>query len=166
MFIQYVLYSLRSLQKHRLCVNGDQSNLQTSKIIPRRDSAPRFLNSWIRHWLSISFLRIFVSTKSRILQVQSVWKLYDVLTKHSCFKNMAKCNRTKAVKQRMWFTSSFSFNESILIIIYESLGFTSATSIQVHLNIENADFGIPPFRYIFHRTNIYSDHINVFKHVK
>ena len=29
---------------------GIKKNLQTSKIIPRRDRVPRFLNSWIRHW--------------------------------------------------------------------------------------------------------------------
>ena len=50
---QYVLYSLFSLQKHRVCVNGHQNNLQTSKIIPRRDRAPRFFNSLIRHCLAL-----------------------------------------------------------------------------------------------------------------
>ena len=38
----YVFYSLLSLQKHRVCVKGHQNNFQTSKIIPRRDRAPRF----------------------------------------------------------------------------------------------------------------------------
>ena len=46
---QYVLYSLLSLQKQRVCVKGHQNNLQTLKIIPRRGRAPWFLNSWIRH---------------------------------------------------------------------------------------------------------------------
>ena len=32
--LQYVFYSLLSLQKHRVCVKGHQNNLQTSKIIP------------------------------------------------------------------------------------------------------------------------------------
>ena len=41
--LQYVLYSLRSLQNHSICVKGHQNNLQTSKIIPRRDSVPDFL---------------------------------------------------------------------------------------------------------------------------
>ena len=48
--LQYVFYSLLSLQKHRVCVKGHQNNLQTSNTIPRRDRAPRFLNFWIRHW--------------------------------------------------------------------------------------------------------------------
>ena len=47
--LQYVFYSLISLQKHRVCVKGHQNNLQTSNIIHRRDRAPRFLNFWIRH---------------------------------------------------------------------------------------------------------------------
>ena len=36
--------------KHRVCVKRHQNNLQTSKIITRRDRAPWFLNIWIRHW--------------------------------------------------------------------------------------------------------------------
>ena len=50
--LQYVFYSLLSLQKHRVFVKGHQNNLQTSKVnvIPRRDSAPRFWNFWIRLW--------------------------------------------------------------------------------------------------------------------
>ena len=43
---QYVLYSVFSLQKHRVCVNGHQNNLQTSKIIPRRDRAPGSSIPW------------------------------------------------------------------------------------------------------------------------
>ena len=38
--LQYVFYSLLSLQEHRVCVKGHQNNLQTSKTIPRRDRAP------------------------------------------------------------------------------------------------------------------------------
>ena len=44
--LQYVFYSLLSLQKHRVCV---QSSDLKNKIIPRRYRAPRFLNFWIRH---------------------------------------------------------------------------------------------------------------------
>ena len=53
--LQYVLYSLRSLQKHRICVKGHQNNLQTSKIIPRRDSAPvfKFLDPPLNHIFSV-----------------------------------------------------------------------------------------------------------------
>ena len=52
--LQYVFYSLLSLlQKHRVCVKGHQNNLQTSKIIPRRDRGPRVLNSWIHHWSAL-----------------------------------------------------------------------------------------------------------------
>ena len=47
--VQYVFYSLRSLLNNRVCVKGLQKNLQTSRIIPRRDRTPRFLNFWIRH---------------------------------------------------------------------------------------------------------------------
>ena len=38
--LQYVFYSLFSLQKHRVCLKGYQNNLQTSKTIPRRDRPP------------------------------------------------------------------------------------------------------------------------------
>ena len=48
--LQYVFYSLLSLQKHRVCMKGHQNNLQTSKSIARRDHAPQFLNFWIRQW--------------------------------------------------------------------------------------------------------------------
>ena len=54
--LQYVFYLLISLQKHRVCVKGHQNNLQTSKIIPRRDRAPRFLNFWIRYWYGLDRL--------------------------------------------------------------------------------------------------------------
>ena len=42
--LQYVFYSLLSLQKHRVCVKGHQ-NLHTSKIKPRRVRAPGSLIS-------------------------------------------------------------------------------------------------------------------------
>ena len=54
--LQYVFNSLLSLQEHRVCVKGHQNNLQTSKIIPRRDRAPRFLNFWIRYWYGLDRL--------------------------------------------------------------------------------------------------------------
>ena len=38
--LQRVLYSLLSLQKHRVGVKVHQNNLQISKIIPRLDRAP------------------------------------------------------------------------------------------------------------------------------
>ena len=47
--LQYVFYSLLSLQKHRVCVKGHQNYLHTSKTILCWDCAPRFLNFWIRH---------------------------------------------------------------------------------------------------------------------
>ena len=40
--LQCVFYSLLSLIKQRLCVKEHQNHLQTSKIIPRRERAPRF----------------------------------------------------------------------------------------------------------------------------
>ena len=44
-----VYHYVLSLQKLRVCVKGHQSNLKTLKIIPRRNRALRFINSWIRH---------------------------------------------------------------------------------------------------------------------
>ena len=59
--LQYVFYSLLSLQKHRVCVKGHENNLQTSKIIPRRDRAPRFLNSCMLTFLISCCIRYFFS---------------------------------------------------------------------------------------------------------
>ena len=46
-YTQYVFYSLLSLQKHRVCVNGHQNNLNA---VP--GPRPRFLNFWIRPHIS------------------------------------------------------------------------------------------------------------------
>ena len=40
-YLQYLFYSLLSLQKHRICVKGHQNNLQ--------NNPPPFLNFWICH---------------------------------------------------------------------------------------------------------------------
>ena len=42
--LQYVFYSLLSLQKHRVCVKWHQNNLQISKIIQCRDRTPPVLD--------------------------------------------------------------------------------------------------------------------------
>ena len=87
---QYVLYSLFSLQKHRVCVNGHQNNLQTSKIIPRRDRAPRFFNSLIRHCLAYltSWCLQFSLTPEYVLLQSLLWNVncqsYTVVDTCTC----------------------------------------------------------------------------------
>ena len=54
--LQYVFYSLFSLQKHRVCLKGYQNNLQTSKTIPRRDNLnkySRLVSRYPRHYVYV-----------------------------------------------------------------------------------------------------------------
>ena len=91
-----VLNSLRSLQKHRICVKGHQNNLQTSKIIPRRDSAPQFLNSWIRqcvwHAIEPTVLNgyVWISSHSPAMVMHGITDVIHYLDKR-------KFERTKKV---------------------------------------------------------------------
>ena len=54
--LQYVLYSLRSLQKHRICVKGHQNNLQTYKNYTATGPRPpvlKFLDPPLNHIFSV-----------------------------------------------------------------------------------------------------------------
>ena len=76
---QYVLYSLLALQKPRIRVKGHQNNLQTSKTIPRRDRAPRFLNFWIRHWHQLVFhigaSTLYVHPQCWTIPLSRLWRI-------------------------------------------------------------------------------------------
>ena len=86
---QHAMFTICTLFSS-LTIKAFGMSLQTSKIIPQWDRAPRFLNSWIRHW-TISYMRFLYEvhkTKNYIYVHSGSIEIWSVaLTQTSCTIN-------------------------------------------------------------------------------
>ena len=99
-FLQYLFHHLLSLQKHRICMRGLQNILRPQEFY----RAPRFWNSWIRHWVkpAIPYVLVYVINSREYRQI-------------NLYANLETCGKITIQKQCL-FSHSISLEMSVLSI--------------------------------------------------
>ena len=100
-FLQYLFHHLLSLQKHRICMRGFQNILRPQEFY----RAPRFWNSWIRHWVkpAIPYVLVYVINSREYRQI-------------NLYANLETCFGKITIQKQCLFSHSISLEMSVLSI--------------------------------------------------